>query len=186
MSYEKQFMQVTLHWIWQDTDKKVHFTKWQIFWSPHDFANQSSSFCSVILFSKLKDGHLIAAIWKWIFYKCVNRLQFVHTLLFSYFDLMWYITKSWRVVLFYLLFVKGVKLCIILHTFFPLKQEPNTTQKWCSNGWRWFSQQNINRISQIHAQHSLRTGRMRTTFTVFTICQAIWNNKNIYFGEDTK
>ena len=135
---------------------------------PHDFSNQSSIFCSVIFFFKIKRWSLNSCHWKVYF-------------LFVYFDLIWCISKSWGVVLFYLLFVKGVKLCIILHTFFPLKQEPNTTQKWCSNGWRWFSQQNINRISQIHAQHSLCTGRMRTTFTVFTICQAIWNNKKYTF-----
>ena len=39
----------------------------------------------------------------------------------------------------YLLVVKGVKLCIVLHTFLPFKQEPNSTKEGCCDGRWWFS-----------------------------------------------
>ena len=66
---------------------------------------------------------------------------------------------------------------VILHAIFSLEKELHPFEKWCSSGWRGFTQQYLHGVFQIHTHYAVATRGVRATLAVATVSQTICNGK---------
>ena len=73
--------------------------------------------------------------------------------------------------------IKCILFSVILHAIFSLEKELHPFEKWCSSGWRGFTQQYLHGVFQIHTHYAVATRGVRATLAVATVSQTICNGK---------
>ena len=75
--------------------------------------------------------------------------------------------------------IKCILFSVILHAIFSLEKELHPFEKWCSSGWRGFTQQYLHGVFQVHTHYAVATRGVRATLAVATVSQTICNGKRM-------